>query len=213
MLFLTSNLTSKLRSKRRNLALPSPMPKPTPSNPHRRDFLMTATKAMAAVPFIAGGWVITRSLGTPENIQDDWSFELKLLEPGGIRDFRELGQPFTLWRRTTDQLAAVAKDDDARFRDTIANNPLYPPETLAISLARSIAYHPAYILLSPVCTRLGCYVEPEKGDYGGWLCLCCDSHYDLAGRIRKGPAPTNLVIPGYLITEDGFLIIPAPLAG
>ena len=26
----------------------------------------------------------------------------------------------------------------------------------------------------------------------GWFCPCHGSHYDSSGRIRKGPAPTNL---------------------
>jgi Rieske Fe-S protein len=35
------------------------------------------------------------------------------------------------------------------------------------------------------------------GEYGGWFCPCHGSHYDISGRIRKGPAPLNLEIPGY----------------
>ena len=43
------------------------------------------------------------------------------------------------------------------------------------------------------CTHLGCVPVGESGDYDGWFCPCHGSHYDTAGRIRKGPAPTNLV--------------------
>jgi hypothetical protein len=31
----------------------------------------------------------------------------------------------------------------------------------------------------------------EAGDYGGWFCPCHGSHYDISGRIRKGPAPVS----------------------
>ena len=31
--------------------------------------------------------------------------------------------------------------------------------------------------------------------FGGWFCPCHGSHYDSAGRIRKGPAPRNLPVP------------------
>ena len=37
----------------------------------------------------------------------------------------------------------------------------------------------------------------DKGEYGGWFCPCHGSHYDTSGRIRKGPAPTNMEVPKY----------------
>ena len=51
-----------------------------------------------------------------------------------------------------------------------------------------------------ICTHLGCIPKGQcladaKGDYGGWFCPCHGSHYDTAGRIRKGPAPRNLEVP------------------
>ena len=48
-----------------------------------------------------------------------------------------------------------------------------------------------------VCTHLGCVPISNAGDYNGWYCPCHGSHYDVAGRIRRGPAPTNLEIPMY----------------
>lgn len=33
------------------------------------------------------------------------------------------------------------------------------------------------------------------------------SHYDISGRIRKGPAPLNLEIPKYKFADDGNLVI------
>ena len=37
---------------------------------------------------------------------------------------------------------------------------------------------------------------------GGFFCPCHGSHYDTAARIRKGPAPKNLVVPEYAFTSD-----------
>ena len=54
-----------------------------------------------------------------------------------------------------------------------------------------------YIVLVGVCTHLGCVPLDQKGDYNGWFCPCHGSHYDTSGRIRKGPAPTNMEIPKY----------------
>ena len=47
----------------------------------------------------------------------------------------------------------------------------------------------------------------NAGDYGGWFCPCHGSHYDAAGRIRKGPAPLNLEIPPYKHTEPGKIVV------
>ncbi len=63
-----------------------------------------------------------------------------------------------------------------------------------------------------VCTHLGCVplgaAEGEvKGEYGGYFCPCHGSHYDTAGRIRKGPAPTNLLVPEYTFTSDTTIVV------
>jgi len=67
---------------------------------------------------------------------------------------------------------------------------------------------PEWLVMIGVCTHLGCVPIGESGDYGGWFCPCHGSHYDISGRARKGPAPTNLEIPEYSFNEaDGKLTI------
>ncbi|CAG8721693.1 13634_t:CDS:2 [Gigaspora margarita] len=56
-------------------------------------------------------------------------------------------------------------------------------------------------------TQLSCVPIGEAGDYGGWYCPCHGSHYDISGRIRKGPAPLNLEIPQYEFEGEDLLII------
>ena len=50
-------------------------------------------------------------------------------------------------------------------------------------------------------------VEIDKGEYKGWFCPCHGSHYDTSGRIRKGPAPTNLEIPPYKFTNESTILV------
>ncbi|KAL2267251.1 hypothetical protein VTJ83DRAFT_4528 [Remersonia thermophila] len=66
---------------------------------------------------------------------------------------------------------------------------------------------PEWLVMLGVCTHLGCVPIGEAGDFGGWFCPCHGSHYDISGRIRKGPAPLNLEIPEYEITEDNKLVV------
>ena len=65
----------------------------------------------------------------------------------------------------------------------------------------------ALLVVVGICTHLGCIPKGQsmsdaKGDFGGWFCPCHGSHYDTAGRIRKGPAPKNLEVPDYEFTSD-----------
>ncbi|TVY47653.1 Cytochrome b-c1 complex subunit Rieske, mitochondrial [Lachnellula occidentalis] len=66
---------------------------------------------------------------------------------------------------------------------------------------------PEWLIMVGVCTHLGCVPIGEAGDFGGWFCPCHGSHYDISGRIRKGPAPLNLEIPTYEFPEDMSLVI------
>lgn len=66
---------------------------------------------------------------------------------------------------------------------------------------------PEWLIMLGVCTHLGCVPIGEAGDFGGWFCPCHGSHYDISGRIRKGPAPLNLEIPAYDFPEEEKLVI------
>ncbi|KAI8611597.1 Rieske [2Fe-2S] iron-sulfur domain-containing protein [Chytriomyces sp. MP71] len=65
---------------------------------------------------------------------------------------------------------------------------------------------PEWLVMMGVCTHLGCVPIGDAGDYNGWFCPCHGSHYDISGRIRKGPAPLNLEIPPYELI-DGRIVI------
>ena len=47
----------------------------------------------------------------------------------------------------------------------------------------------------------------DKGDFNGWFCPCHGSHYDVSGRIRKGPAPTNMEIPKFEFVDNNTIKI------
>ena len=64
-----------------------------------------------------------------------------------------------------------------------------------------------WLVMLGVCTHLGCVPLSNKGDYKGWFCPCHGSHYDLSGRIRKGPAPKNMEIPKYEFVDANTIKI------
>jgi ubiquinol-cytochrome c reductase iron-sulfur subunit len=104
-------------------------------------------------------------------------------------------QPLFVKRLTPEEIAAAKADDGASMRD---------PATLA---DRTKEGREDILITMGVCTHLGCVplgaAEGEnKGEFGGYFCPCHGSHYDVAGRIRKGPAPLNLMVPEYSFKSD-----------
>ncbi len=107
--------------------------------------------------------------------------------------FRE--QPLFVKRMAPEEIARAKADDVASMRD---------PATLKSRLGEG---NSDMLVMLGVCTHLGCVPlgageGEEKGEFGGYFCPCHGSHYDVAGRIRKGPAPLNLVVPEFSFTSD-----------
>ena len=103
------------------------------------------------------------------------------------------GKPVFIRHRTQGEIDEANKVDIAALRD---------PESDEARVKK-----PEWLVMLGVCTHLGCVPIGEAGDFGGWFCPCHGSHYDISGRIRKGPAPLNLEIPEYDFPEDGKLVI------
>ncbi|KAI0132642.1 putative ubiquinol-cytochrome C reductase iron-sulfur subunit [Xylariales sp. AK1849] len=103
------------------------------------------------------------------------------------------GKPVFIRHRTDSEIEEANKTDIKVLRD---------PQTDEDRVQK-----PEWLVMLGVCTHLGCVPIGEAGDFGGWFCPCHGSHYDISGRIRKGPAPLNLEIPAYEFPEDDKLII------
>jgi len=115
--------------------------------------------------------------------------ELAGIPEGSTATIKWRGKPVFIRHRTADQISAAGSDDESDLRDPEAD------------LQR--VKDPKWCVVLGVCTHLGCVPVADAGDYGGWFCPCHGSHYDVSGRIRKGPAPTNLEVPPYSFIEDG----------
>ncbi|KAI1648713.1 ubiquinol-cytochrome c reductase iron-sulfur subunit, mitochondrial [Daldinia loculata] len=103
------------------------------------------------------------------------------------------GKPVFIRHRTEEEINEAKSVDIKTLRDPQADE--------------DRVQKPEWLVMLGVCTHLGCVPIGEAGDYGGWFCPCHGSHYDISGRIRKGPAPLNLEIPSYEFPEEDKLII------
>ncbi len=158
--------------------------------PRRRDFIHIATVSFAGVGTAAAAVPMLTQMSASADVRALASIEVDVsaIEPGQAIKTMWRKQPVFVSRLTPEKIAEAKKDDNAPMRD---------PQTLE---ERTLPNREEWLVMLAVCTHLGCVPtgaaqgEP-KGDFDGYFCPCHGSHYDVAGRIRKGPAPTNLVVP------------------
>ncbi|MBK1695794.1 ubiquinol-cytochrome c reductase iron-sulfur subunit [Rhodovibrio salinarum] len=166
----------------------------------RRDFLVLATGATAAFGGAAALWPFIDQMNPSASKMALASIEADLspVQEGMAISVMWRGRPVFLRKRTQ------AEIEQARSVDLDA---LPDPESDAARVQT-----PEWLIVVGVCTHLGCIPLGNKpsdprGDYGGWFCPCHGSHYDTAGRIRKGPAPSNLVVPPYTFGDGNTVTI------
>ncbi|GHA56045.1 ubiquinol-cytochrome c reductase iron-sulfur subunit [Amylibacter ulvae] len=162
----------------------------------RRDFLYVATAATGAVGGAAAVWPLINQMNPSADVQALASIEVDVagLEPGTQMTVKWRGKPVFIRRRTADEISAardVALGDLPDGADRNANI----PDGDASDANRTLDEAGEWLVMMGVCTHLGCVPLGDAGDFGGWFCPCHGSHYDTAGRIRKGPAPENLPVP------------------
>jgi len=166
----------------------------------RRDFLYIATGALAAAGAAAAAWPFIDSMNPSADVLSLSTVEIDLeaIQPGQRVTAEWRGKPIFISHRTEEVIARARAEDKDEFRD---------PATDAERVQR-----PEWLIVIGICTHLGCVPlgqgeRDERGDWDGWFCPCHGSHYDVAGRIRKGPAPENLWLPKYAFLTDTLVRI------
>ena len=166
----------------------------------RRDFIHIAAVSAAGVGGAATLLPLVSQMAPSKDVlaASTTEVDVSAIEPGQAikAEFRK--QPLFVRRLTPAEIDEANAVDITSLRD---------PETLA---DRTKTGNEDLLVTMGVCTHLGCVplgaAEGEnKGEYGGYFCPCHGSHYDTAARIRKGPAPTNLVVPDYEFTSDSVI--------
>jgi ubiquinol-cytochrome c reductase iron-sulfur subunit len=165
--------------------------------PTRRDFIFVATGAVTAVGIAGAAWPIIDQLNPDASVLALASieFDVGAIEQGQSVTIKWRGMPVFVRHRTPMEI------DEAK---AVPLSDLKDPQT---DEQRTQPGHEQWLIMVANCTHLGCVPVGESGDYDGWFCPCHGSHYDTAGRIRKGPAPRNLVVPPYSFVSDTLVQI------
>jgi ubiquinol-cytochrome c reductase iron-sulfur subunit len=161
----------------------------------RRDFLILAAGAFSGLGAAAALWPFINSMNPAADTLAMASIETDLapIQVGMRIKVMWRGKPVFIDRRTPEEIEKAR----AVNIDTLPD-----PEK-----DQDRDKKPDWLVLVGISTHLGCVplgtaaTEP-RGDFGGWFCPCHGSQYDTSGRIRKGPAPKNLVVPNYQFLTD-----------
>jgi ubiquinol-cytochrome c reductase iron-sulfur subunit len=171
-------------------------------NPRRRDYLQIAAVAFAGVGAGVTVLPLINSMNPSADVLALSSTELDVsaIEPGQAIKASFRKQPLFVRNLTPAEIAAA---------DAVPVSSLRDPQTLA---ERTKEGHGNWLITLGVCTHLGCVPlgagEGEnRGPFGGYFCPCHGSAYDTAGRIRQGPAPTNLAVPDYEFTSPTVVVV------
>jgi len=167
----------------------------------RRDFLLLATTAAAGFGVAAVAWPFIDQMNPAADTLALGSIKVDIskVAVGQAITIKWRGRPVFIRHRTAAEIAQAKKDDTAAdLKEPVPDAERAPK--------------PEWLVMEGVCTHLGCIpvgqrTGEKKGDYGGWFCPCHGSHYDTSGRIRKGPAPANLLIPPYKFLENNQIQI------
>lgn len=163
----------------------------------RRDFIYYATAGAGAVVTGAAVWPLINQMNPSADVLALASIRVDIsqVEVGTQLTVLWQGKPVFIRARTEEEITAARETALADLPDKNAENENSIAGADASDANRALSEDGVWLVQIGICTHLGCVPLGEQGDFGGWYCPCHGSHYDTAGRIRKGPAPRNLLIP------------------
>ncbi|MEP6018851.1 MAG: ubiquinol-cytochrome c reductase iron-sulfur subunit [Paracoccaceae bacterium] len=174
----------------------------------RRSFLNYATGGLATVALGASGFGLLKSCTPSASVdRSAWNqkFELPELVAGEPITIRWSNIPVVLLRLTDDQIKQSKTVSLSELHDQNAQNAnLYGSKPASFE-NRTIDFDGPVLVMNKLCPRLGCVPLYDSGDYRGWFCPCGATHFDVLGRVRKGPAKENMQIPAVSLTAPSVL--------
>jgi len=181
-----------------------PMPTAEVLNGNRRDFLFIATGAVGTIGAAVALWPFIDQMNPDASVLalSTIEFDLAPVAEGQSVTIKWRGNPVFIRHRTPKEIEEAKAVPMTDLVDPVARNANLPDNAEATDQNRVIGGKENMLVMVGVCTHLGCVPLGQQGDYGGWFCPCHGSHYDTAGRIRKGPAPENLAVPKYEYISD-----------
>jgi ubiquinol-cytochrome c reductase iron-sulfur subunit len=175
---------------------------PAAGEPRRRDFINIAAVSFAGVGVAATLYPMIDTMNPSQDVLAVSTVEVDLsgIAAGTAHVATYRNQPLFVRHLLPTEIAEANAVPLSILRD---------PQTLQ---QRTKPGLDQWLITMGVCTHLGCVplgARPgeNKGEFGGYFCPCHGSVYDTAARIRKGPAPKNLVVPDYVFVSPAKILV------
>lgn len=186
----------------------------------RRSFLNRLTSLSLLSVGGAGAYGLLQTCAPTADVVGErtGTFSLNLYEPGRTYAFLLDERPISI---------RVLNEEDETIllslpESTFSTSPILPsrfdPEQQVA--ANTVAATPdglvqgqnlRVIILQLTCPIWGCIPSRDTGDFGdtgGFFCPCHGSHFDLLGRVHRGPSPANLTSIMMDFTSDATFQVP-----
>lgn len=179
----------------------------------RRDFLKYATigTGLAGVGLATKGML--GAMGTTQDVTfavRPTEFDLTTLAEGEVAKL-DVGWSFVLQilHRSPTQIAAAMEVSPDQLNDRLARNQNFPRDSQALAYDENRRATPdgKFVVVSGSCWLDGFRLLGKTGDFDGWFCPGCSTHFDNAGRSRKGRGPRNLTVPAMTVISNRRLLI------
>jgi ubiquinol-cytochrome c reductase iron-sulfur subunit len=166
--------------------------------PSRRDFLFVVTGSMAAVGGTLATWPLIAQMNPAAGAESgNVLVDLAPIRSGQAITVAWRNRPVVIRHRTADEIARARATAVDTLLDPYARNAALPAKAPATDANRTNARHPHWLVVVGLCTHLGCRLIDRDLPEGveGWFCPCHAARFDVSGRVRGGPALTNLTVP------------------
>jgi ubiquinol-cytochrome c reductase iron-sulfur subunit len=170
----------------------------------RRDFIVLAACAFVGVGSAVSLWPFIDQMNPngATQLPPVTDVDLRPIEPGQMIQVAWRGQPIVIRHRTPEEIERMRGTPLGNLPDQLARNAMLPPRTPATDSNRVKAGHDTWLVVVGLCTHLGCLLKPEPAadmaaEGIGLFCACHAARFDHSGRVRSGPARTNLPVPPY----------------
>jgi len=162
----------------------------------QQSYMLTA--GMGSIATFAAGNFVWKLVATIQPTAQVLALASVEIDVSGIPEgktclFKWRGKPIFIKHRSAEDIAREAEVNISELRD---------PESDADRVQ-----DPKWLVVTGICTHLGCVPIANAGNFFGYFCPCHGSHYDGSGRIRQGPAPLNLEVPPHKFLSDDMILI------
>lgn len=185
----------------------------------RRDALVVLACGFVGVGGLAALWPLVDQMNPNSSTpRDSLEVDLGAFDATSLKLANWKGEPFLIRRRTPEEIAIARSVQPAAMIDSVARVASLGDKDLATDDNRTQAGYRQWLVVAGACTRCACLLKDGRSlgldAADAFFCACCASRFDLAGRVRSGPARLNLFVPSYrFIGPDRLEIGRWPKAG